>query len=250
MGHADDEAEPATAILDSESSTPGDVDSDSTVREPAEATVGTDSKPETSGTLRSAPLNPDADAESRPALPLRPGNLDLLQEGTNTRVNSLKRQEKSSRPHLQATATTALSRTDIHTQAYQDGSRETFAASAHTTPPTKSSLGFGSIRRLRGIGGSDGGDSASVKSYAPTLETGGDVESILGEVLAATQGSPAWKLLSTQAEAPDPFDSMAYQDDEITADFYREFDEICGISGEDDNEGDNPLMSTCHVLIC
>ena len=164
--------------------------------------------------------------EPRPPLPPGPGNLGLLREGNYSPGSSLQRSKKSARPQLQSTATTALSRTDINTQSFQDGSRETYAASAETTPPSKPAGVFGSIRRFKGLGGSETGDSASVKSYAPTLEAGGDVESLLGEVLGASQGSPAWKLLSTQYEAPDPFDSVTYEDDEATVEFYRELDEI------------------------
>ena len=184
--------------------------------------------------------------EPRPTLPPRPGNLDLLQEGNYSPVSSLQRSKKSARPQLQSTATTALSRTDINTQSYQDGSRETYAASAETTPPSKPAGVFGSIRMFKGLGGSETGDSASVKSYAPTLEAGGDVESLLGEVLGASQGSPAWKLLSTQYEAPDPFDSVTYEDDEATVEFYREFDEIRAVDPDGGNEGTAIQFHTIH----
>ena len=189
------------------------------------------SAPSQSG-IQSPPLEED----SRPPLPPRPGTLDLFQEGKHSPGNSLQRPKKSNRPNLQSTATTALSRTDIQTQSYQDGSRETYAASAETTLPSKSAGVFGSIRRFKGIGGSETGDSASVRSYAPTLEAGGDGESLLGEVLGASQ-SPSWKLLSTQYEAPDPFDSATYENDEATVDFYREFDEIRAVDKDGGSEG-------------
>ena len=180
--------------------------------------------------------------EPRPPLPPKPGNLDLLQEGSYSPSGSLQRSRKPVRPQLQSTATTALSRTDINTLSYQDGSRDTYAASAETTPPSKPVGLFGSIKRFKGLGGSETGDSASVKSYVPTLEAGGDVESLLGEVLGASQQSPAWKLLSTQYETPDPFDSVNYEDDEATVEFYREFDDIRQIDPDVGSEGSTMLV--------
>ncbi len=175
--------------------------------------------------------------EHRPPLPPRPGTLDILKEGNHSTGGTPQRPKQSARPNLQSTVTIALSRTDIHTQSYPDGSRETYAASAETTPPSKPAGLFGSIKRFKGLSGSEGGDSASVRSYAPTLEAGGDAESLLGEVLGASQESPAWKLLSTQYEAPDPFDSFMFEDNEATVDFYREFDELRGGESGEQNEG-------------
>ena len=175
--------------------------------------------------------------EHRPPLPPRPGTLDILKEGNHSPGDTPQRSKQSARPNLQSTATTALSRTDIHTQSYPDGSRETYAASAETTPPSRPAGVFGSIKRFKGLSGSEGGDSASVRSYAPTLEAGADAESLLGEVLGASQEHPAWKQLSTQYEAPDPFGSVIFEDNEATVDFYREFDELRGGESGEQNEG-------------
>lgn len=68
------------------------------------------------------------------------------------------------------------------------------------------------------------------------------MESLLGEVLGASQQSPAWKLLSTQYETPDPFDSVNYEDDEATVEFYREFDDICQTDPDVGSEGSNILV--------
>ena len=181
--------------------------------------------------------HPDADDEHYPPSPPRPGNLDLLQEGTYSGGSGLSKREQPSRPNLQSTATTALSRTDIHTQSYQDGSCETYAASVETTPRSKPAGVFGSIRRIQGLNGSEGGDSTSVKSYLPTSEAGGDVESLLGEVTGASQENSTWKLFSQQHEAPNPFDLIKFEDDEATVDFYREFDEIRCPESDEQNEG-------------
>ena len=187
----------------------------------------------TPSTPRSASLSTITDEGPRPPLPPRPVNLSLLGEGLSNSGGSLPRPKTLTRPNLQATATTGLSLTDIHTQSYPDGSRETSeSTSSHRSPKDP-----GSIRRFKNRYGSEGDESASVRSYAPTLEAGGDVESLLGEVLGASSVSPAWGLLSSQAERPDPFDLNSYEDDELTAEFNREFDEIGQVDPEYNNEG-------------
>lgn len=249
MGH-DGKESPATSEGGEElandrsksTSPPRDGEDDSTIRKVKEGGAEMDSKVESSTISQARSQSPEIEPEYRPPLPPRPANVNLLRDGSYSPGSSLQRSRKTSRPHLQSTATTALSRTDIHTQSYQDGSRETFAASAQTTPPSKAIAAFGSIRRIKGVTESEGGDSASVRSYAPTLETGGDVESLLGEVVGVSQESPAWKL-STQNEAPDTFDSAIYEDDEATVDFYREFDEISAVAADGENEGRFGLVS-------
>lgn len=239
MGHDEERSTTATdegKATPDRSSSPsplGDVDSDETVRKPAQASEEPISKLESINSPRTAPSSPTTDEERRPPLPPRPKNLSLLQGGNKS---SLQVPKRSPRPDLQSLATTALSRTDIHTQIFQDGSRETTAYDAQTTPPSKYLGGFSSIRRFKGFGSSEG-DSASVKSYAPTLEAGGDVESLLGEVLGSSQESPAWKMLSAQIEAQDPFELVTHGDDEVSADFYREFDAIGEMNTKRENEG-------------
>lgn len=218
-------------------SPPPDVEGDHTIQKPREGDGKLESRTESAVTSERAPSSPIADEEQRPPLPPRPSKLDLLQKSKCNPGSSLGVPKKPTRPRIVSTATTALSRTDIHTQSYQDGSRETFAASPQTTPPTKSTGGFGSLKRFRGFVGSDTGDSASVRSYAPTLEAGGDVESLLGEVLGSSQESPAWKLLSTKDEGAYYFEPINYEEDEVTADFYREFDEVRSVDTDGANEG-------------
>lgn len=74
-------------------------------------------------------------------------------------------------------------------------------------------------------------------SYAPTIGTSGDAESLLGDVLGVGQQSPAWRLLSSQTEKADPFSSLPFEDEEATADFSREFDELGELDAQGDNEG-------------
>ncbi len=193
----------------------------------------------TPSTPRSVSQTTITDEGPCPPLPPRPVKLDLPREVPTTPSGSLLRPKSSSRPSLQATVTTGLSLTDVHTQSFPGGTRET----SESTSSRKSPKDFGSIKRFKNRHGSEADESASVRSYAPTLEAGGDVESLLGEVLGASSASPAWGLLSSQAERLNPFDSISYEDDELTADFNREFDELGEINPEGDNEGNGVLDS-------
>lgn len=218
-------------------SPPPNVEGDSANGRPEAIDRIPESRTESAITSESALSSSVAEEEHRPPLPPRPTNLSLLQENKYNPGSGLHVPTRAPRPRIVSTATTALSRTDIHTQSLPDGSRETFAASAQTTPPSKPTGGFGSLKRFKGYGGSDTGDSASIRSYAPTLEAGGDVESLLGEVLGSSQESPAWQLLSAKSEGSNPFESIKYMNDEVTAEFYREFDEIRSVDVDGGSEG-------------
>lgn len=169
----------------------------------------------------------------RPPLPPRPTNHGLLGDGK--RANSLRIPKRSARPNLQSHAITAVSRTDIETLSYPDGSRETYANSTRSTPSGKSFQIDSPAGQSKGRNISDGDDSASLKSYAPTI--GGEVESLLGDVIGRGQQSPAWRLLSNQMERNNPFDLLPYDKEEPSADFSREFDELEDLDPAGDNEG-------------
>lgn len=178
--------------------------------------------------------NDTFEAEQPPPLPPRPGRANLLRRTSSVAPAAFPSTQASARPRLQATATTAVSRTDIHTQSFQDGSRETSTTSTQRSPPTRAWTGWGSIRRLKIH---DGDESASIRSYAPTLEAAGDAESLLGDVLGSEQTS-GWHILSKQlvgtvfqlADAPD--------DEEILHDFDHEFEEVDSLDSSADNEGE------------
>lgn len=208
---------------------------------PRDENQGTSPTPEhgkslSSGIAVSDSQNTTRDEELRPPLPPRPTNLQVLAEPTFTPPGSLQRPKKSTRPSLISKATTAISRTDIHSQSYHDGLRETYATSTDTTPSRDSPRNYGSIRRFKAHTGSEGDDSGSVRSYVPTLEATGDVESLMGEVLSAGQESPAWKLQSGQ-ELDNPYDSIEFEDDGVTAEFPHEFDDFGELDPTGSNEG-------------
>ncbi|MCJ1237682.1 Vacuolar fusion protein mon1 [Varicellaria rhodocarpa] len=172
---------------------------------------------------------------SRPTLPPRPRKVSLLNEH-KTSGSSLQVPKRSMRPQLPSQATTALSLTDIHTQSFPDGSRETYANSTRSTPSGGSFKIESPAGRHRGRYESEGDESASIISYAPTVGTVGDAESLLGDILGVGQQSPAWRLMSSQTEKADPFSFLSFRNEEPTADFNREFDELDGLDAQGDNE--------------
>lgn len=174
---------------------------------------------------------PVADEDPRPPLPPRPRNPELLHPGGN-----LQRPIRS-RPNLQSTATTALSCTDVHTQSFHDGSRDRITAPTESTTSGRTLRGAGSPRRFKGWTSGEGDDSASVKSFVPTIEAGGDVESLLGEILGDFQETPSWTFLSARAEESDPFDLITVEQDAELKGFEQEFDELGEVDAEGKNEG-------------
>ncbi|KAL8771861.1 MAG: hypothetical protein Q9209_002799 [Squamulea sp. 1 TL-2023] len=172
--------------------------------------------------------------ESPPPLPPRPAPTQSHQKAPNSVPATLRSPQASVRPRLQATTTTAVSKTDIHTQSYQDGSRETYAASKQSSPPPTSwGGGWSSIRRLKT---QEGSESASIRSYAPTLGTGGDVESLLGGFTGHEQTS-GWNILNAQLEETGLQQVDATSEyDEVLHDFDQEFDEIDALNAEEKTE--------------
>lgn len=180
------------------------------------------------------------DEGPRPPLPPRPRNPELLHPG-----GTLQGQIRS-RPKLQSTATTALSCTDVHTQSFHDGSRDRLSALTESTDSSRTLRGAGSLRGFKAWTSGDIDDSTSVKSFAPTLEAGGDVESLLGEILRDPEETPSWKSVSAQAEESDPFDPITFEPDAGLKGFEQEFDELGEIDAKENNEGlEQSLQKYC-----
>lgn len=172
-----------------------------------------------------------ADEGPRPPLPPRPRNPELLHPG-----GTLQGQIRS-RPKLQSTATTALSCADVHTQSFHDGSRDRISALTESTDSGRTLRGPGSLRGSKGWTSGDVDDGVSVKSFAPTIEGGGDVESLLGEILRNPEETPSWKSFSARAEESDPFDPITVEQDAGLKGFEQEFDELGEVDAEGTNEG-------------
>ena len=250
-GSAPTEKEEVETTITTESGTSQDHELDITERTDTGGEAGVESGSNVRLNTGSQDFEPPAsgqvgtvsDSDLPPPLPPRPVNLiGTLGESGNSPKASLQVPKRSVRPVLPSQATTALSLTDVNTQLHPDGSRETYANSVNSTRSEKSSRLPTPTGKAKAQNWSEGDDSASVRSFAPTLETGGDAESMLGDVLGVGKQSPAWRLLSAQYEEANPFDSIPFEDDEPTADFSREFDEIGEIDSAGDNEGTLPIL--------
>lgn len=170
----------------------------------------------------SSPISKGSSKEQRPPLPPRPS---LLQA--------------DHRPTLQSTTTTALSSVEIQSLTFPDGSRGTFSTNPASQLVSESaSLSGASADRStprRNFSRNEGEneDNASLLSYAPTLKANGDLASLLNEGL--NLHSPAWKMLSSQADSIDPFETIKIEDIPLW-NFQHEFDEIDGVDSEGGNE--------------
>jgi hypothetical protein len=167
--------------------------------------------------------------ETRPPLPPRPS---LLQ--TTGRPSTSQSSENPS--VLISKPTTALSSVDIQTLSFPDGSRGTFStpSSRAVSESISGSAGPSTPSRKVSRNGSEIDDNASLMSYTPTLKADGDLASLLDEGLNAQ--SPAWRLLSSQAEVVNSFETIEFQDNSLT-NFEYEFDEIEAVDNRGGNEG-------------
>ena len=178
-----------------------------------------------------------SEEEQPPPLPPRPGNAYSTERRPSNFLGSLQRPSKSSRPQLQSRSTIAVSLTDIHAQSFQDGSPETYASVSKKTHHQRSPGIKHSFERHQNHNGSDADESGSLKSYVPTIEASGDVESLLGDVLGSGEESPAWKLSGGHDEISDPFDLPEEDEAETGFDFASEFNELDAVNESGDNEG-------------
>jgi hypothetical protein len=72
-------------------------------------------------------------------------------------------------------------------------------------------------------------------SYTPTLKgANGDLASLLDDGLNSQ--SPAWKLLTSQADLVNPFEKIEYDDLSLN-NFQHEFDEVEALDSKGGNEG-------------
>ncbi|KZF24365.1 vacuolar fusion protein mon1 [Xylona heveae TC161] len=178
----------------------------------------------------SSEIDRESSAETPPPLPPRPVNL----ESTDAQ-NTLHLSGKQARPKLQSHPTTAVSLTDISTQVNNEGIRETYpSTTGGLTSPLSVASQFNN--RFGSPKSSETEDTASIKSYVPTLETGGDVESLLGEVLGNGQQDPAWRFMTAQGENQNAADELLPEDAAFEKDFQKEFKELEAINAEGTNE--------------
>ncbi|KAI9736887.1 MAG: Vacuolar fusion protein mon1 [Claussenomyces sp. TS43310] len=198
--------------------------------QPSEINSGKDEQ--SSVRVHDAKDHHSADDENRPPLPPRPVTAQLSPQPSSPQGPP----ENVSRPRLQSKPTTALSSVDIQTLSFPDGTRGTFSTSDHLSSagglPLTPALKPGKRKTSRN--GSEGDDSASIVSHAPTLRANGDLESLLAESLNAQ--SPAWKLLNSYTESVNPFETIEFEQNHGLLSFEQEFDEIADVDSNGGNE--------------
>ena len=181
---------------------------------------------------------PAKDEAQRPPLPPRPSKVGgLIERPVRSRSNTLQLPRRTSRPQLQAGATTGLSLTDIHVHSYADGRGETYAYSAQSTPSRKSPRTISPAAKLRSYPASEADDTASILSSAPRNGAGTDVESILGDVLVSDTTSPGFNDGGGRQTEKAVLEMVPFDMSEPTADFNREFDELGDLTPDGSNEG-------------
>lgn len=175
-----------------------------------------------------------------PPLPPRPNTTHLSSDLRQPPTNFLKDRSTSFRPRLQTyTTTTKVSFTDVVTHALPDGTRDTFASTAVTSNAESASVvstpGKTGLTQEKDAN-SEVGDSESRRSYAPTIQTDGDVESLLGEVLRV--GQPPQ--LSHHLLADSPFNVLSDEDEDLR----RRLEEEFMISDEQEQDWRNEGLLT------
>ena len=167
-----------------------------------------------------------------PPLPARPRQRSRADQSP---LRSFSRPTSAGGPGLVSRATTAVSRADIQFKSHKDGRRGSISLPGSREVSRQQS--FSNLGRLVSNSRSDGGDSASMRSYIPTLEANGDVESLLGEVLS-DYTSPAWKKLDTHAFGQSSyFEDITQEEDSLDEIFEREFDELEPFRHDGSNAG-------------
>jgi hypothetical protein len=169
-----------------------------------------------------------------PPLPPRPMLLQTPNPRPHTSAGQLRPTRSSSshrsasRPQLQSKATTAVSLADVHSQSH--GGEESYPST-----PSSKQISFAGLRLGQNRRGSDGEDTASVMSYAPTLEAGTEVESMMGDVLH-DRDTPGWTPITPRKDFSEG--SLFPPDSEFEEAFEHEFDELDDVTSDGLNEGE------------
>jgi hypothetical protein len=196
-----------------------------------QAAEGSKSQEESKTSNTSAPESREG---TPPPLPPRPSLLQTPNQRPRTSAGQLtlprssSQQRSASRPPLQSQATTAVSLADVHSQSH--GGEESY-------PPTPTSrhIGFAGLRLGSSRRGSDGEDTASVMSFAPTLEAGLEVESMMGDVLQ-DRNTPGRMPITPRKDFSEG--SLFPLDPDFEDAFEHEFDELDDVTSDGLNEGE------------
>jgi hypothetical protein len=165
-----------------------------------------------------------------PPLPPRPRNTSRRDSRPPTSHSPA-----PARPSLVSKPTTQLSFAGSHNHQNEPKPDSLSSSSPSRASKSRSYFGLhlGSTRNP-----SDGDDSASIRSYAPTVDTGVEVESMLGEVIPEHEKS----LLSLGKLTDGVAGSLFLPDPELEKAFATEFDEVKEMSADGSNEGQRNIM--------
>ncbi|KAL2861313.1 trafficking protein Mon1-domain-containing protein [Aspergillus pseudodeflectus] len=175
---------------------------------------------------QSAQLHSSSDRSSSPEgrpppLPPRPTTLSLLDDG-GTVLGTPRLNTPAVHPSLQSRATTAVSLTE--TTFHEAGKEGLPVRCLPTAVRAKASLSHLATPK----GGSDAGDSASIRSYAPYSESG-DGENIFGDLASSDLGV-------VQQDSTGLMQFPEFQADDMEDDFTTEFEPVGEIDVEEGNE--------------
>lgn len=178
----------------------------------------------------SAPSGERSGEATPPPLPPRP-KTSVAHQGSASSLRSLRPSTGASRPPLRGQATTALSVGDVHTLSHGVAPQD-----SRSTPASRQASAAAGYDISRS--GSDNGDSASVRSFAPALEVGADLESILGDVVVDREGL-AWKPTVAQTDAEKLLEAgLFFEDEDFERAFAHEFDELEQVKEDGSNESE------------
>lgn len=182
------------------------------------------------GSPRSSHQSVSSEGE-RPPLPPRPNTLNLLDEGASP-PGAIR---QAAQPNLQASPTTAVSRTDIGFQQSLDGATEP-PQSLAVSPSTLALRAKASLGQLASPRGSETGDSASIRSYIPNVDAG-EVEDVFGDFTAQPAGAP--QSSSGLLQLPE------FHANDVDDDFAGEFEPVGEVEEGGQNEGLSYRTASC-----
>ena len=158
----------------------------------------------------------------RPPLPPRPTNLSSFRSRPSTAYR-----DQGTKDGLLSGTTTAISMTDVSTYTIHDGSHKTYPSKTIKSPSSHSFVGRNIIGSPRPT---DTGDSSSLRSYVPQLDTREEVRSLFGNQI--TDDERESNCHSSRNEA---FPSHI-EGDNGELDFATEFDSLPEVEEDGRNE--------------
>jgi hypothetical protein len=207
------------------------------------------SSPDAANTENTAPLQADQQSTEGipPPLPPRPTARPIEGQAAGlSAIDSSLSVHSASKGNLQSRPTTALSLAAINTQAFQDGSRETYFSFPERSGIERNLKSQASLSQLGGIVRSEAGDASSIRSDFPRgSETPFEDGSVLGELSGLYQNIAVGK----SEESLEAVAAAASDLEVLSENFNHEFDPIGEIEPGEANTGRPPISKVRILLI-